>query len=93
MNERDNTEEHAENGEVRMGDLRIEGDKNAKNTMMPKNGTPKNRTPRRLIPMVISKVQKKFYTLDEVFSLTRIFCYGIHCRRLHLLGKFNSFLS
>ena len=44
-----------------------------------------------VVPLVISDVQKKNYTLDKVFSLTRTFCYGIHRRRLHLLGRFNYF--
>ena len=44
-----------------------------------------------VVPLVISDVQKKKYTLDEVFYLTRTFCYGIHRRRLHLLGRFNYF--
>ena len=42
-----------------------------------------------VVPLVIHDVQKKLYTLDEVFFLTRTFCYGIHRRRLHLLGRFN----
>ena len=43
-----------------------------------------------VVPLVISGVQKNLFTLDNVFSLTRTFCYGIHRRRLQLLGRHNS---
>ena len=44
-----------------------------------------------VVPMVISGVQNNLFTLDKVFSLTRTFCYGIHQRRLLLLGRHNYF--
>ena len=41
------------------------------------------------IPIVISGCQEQLFSLKEVFHLTRTFCYGIHRRRLQLLGRFN----
>ena len=38
---------------------------------------------------VICCVQNKLINLDEIFKLTRTFVYGLHRRRLKLLGKFN----
>ena len=38
---------------------------------------------------VISGCQDKHFSLDEIFHLTRTFCYGLHRRRLQLLGRFN----
>ena len=43
-----------------------------------------------VIPAVIAGCQKSLYTLDDVFTLTRTFCYGLHRRRLQLNGRFNS---
>ena len=40
-------------------------------------------------PSVIAGCQQGLFSLDEVFHLTRTFCYGIHRRRLQLLGRFN----
>ena len=42
-----------------------------------------------VVPVVISGCQKKLFNLDDVFHLTRTFCYAIHRRRLQLLGRFN----
>ena len=38
---------------------------------------------------VISGCQQKHFTLEEVFTLTRTYCYGLHRRRLQLIGRFN----
>ena len=38
---------------------------------------------------VISGCQLKDFTLEEVFALTRTYCYGLHRRRLQLIGRFN----
>ena len=38
---------------------------------------------------VISGCQQKNFTLEEVFTLTRTYCYGLHRRRLQLIGRFN----
>ena len=43
-------------------------------------------------PAVISGCQDNLFTLHEIFSLTRTYCYGIHRRRLKLIGRF-SFLQ
>ena len=40
-------------------------------------------------PEVILGVQEKNFFLDEIFRLTRTFCYAMHRRRLQLLGLFN----
>ena len=40
-------------------------------------------------PMVISGCQHEKFTLDEIFALTRTFCYGLPRRRLQLIGRFN----
>ena len=40
-------------------------------------------------PLVILGVQEKHFFLDEIFRLTRTFCYAMHRRRLQLLGLFN----
>ena len=42
-----------------------------------------------VVPSVISGCQNGIYTLEVIFHLTRTFCYGIHRRRLQLLGRFN----
>ena len=38
---------------------------------------------------VLDGCQLEHYTLSDVFSLTRTFCYGIHRRRQQLIGRFN----
>ena len=38
---------------------------------------------------VISGCQKKLFQLEEIFHLTRTYSYGIHRRRLQLLGRLN----
>ena len=43
-----------------------------------------------VVPSVILGCQLKLYTLSEVFSFTRTYCYGLHRRRMQLLGRFNS---
>ena len=43
-----------------------------------------------VVPEVISGCQKNLYSLDDVFHLTRTYCYGLHRRRLQLLGRFNT---
>ena len=40
------------------------------------------------VPSVINGCQQKLYSLSDVFKLTRTFCYGIHRRRLQLIGRF-----
>ena len=42
-------------------------------------------------PDVISSVQCKLISIDEIFKLTRTFVYGLHRRRLKLIGRFNIF--
>ena len=42
---------------------------------------------------VISGCQKKLFQLDEIFHLTRTYSYGIHRRRLQLLGRLNLIYS
>ena len=42
-----------------------------------------------VVPQVISGCQEKLFTIEEVFHLTRTYCYGIHRRRLQLLGRLN----
>ena len=42
-----------------------------------------------VVPQVISGCQMESFTIDEVFHLTRTFCYGLHRRRLQLIGRFN----
>ena len=41
-----------------------------------------------VVPSVILGCQQKLYSLSDVFKLTRTFCYGIHRRRLQLIGRF-----
>ena len=41
-------------------------------------------------PLVISGCQQEKFTLDEIFTLTRTFCYGLHRRRLQLIGRFKN---
>ena len=41
------------------------------------------------VSSVISGCQQNHYTLNDVFALTKTFCYGIHRRRLKLLGRFH----
>ena len=41
-----------------------------------------------VIPSVISGCQKGLFSLDEIFPLTRTYCYAMHRRRLQLLGRF-----
>ena len=41
-----------------------------------------------VVPMVILDCQQELYTINDVFALTRTFCYGLHRRRQPLLGKF-----
>ena len=38
---------------------------------------------------VISGCQLKNFSLENVFTLTRTYCYGLHRRRLQLIGRFN----
>ena len=40
-------------------------------------------------PPVISGCQENLFSLKDIFTLCRTFCYGIHRRRLQLLGRFN----
>ena len=46
-----------------------------------------------LDPSVVSSVQiavqQKKFTLEEIFAVTRTYCYAIHRRRLQLIGRFN----
>jgi hypothetical protein len=42
-----------------------------------------------VVQQVISGCQKKLFQLDEIFHLSRTFSYGIHRRRLQLLGRLN----
>ena len=39
------------------------------------------------VPRVIRECQEKLYTIEEVFYLSRTWCYSIHRRRLQLSGK------
>ena len=41
-----------------------------------------------VIPTVIIGCQQNQFTIDEVLGLTRTYCYGIHRRRLQLIGRF-----
>ena len=43
-----------------------------------------------VVPQVIAGCQKEFFSLDQIFRLTRTYCYGLHRRRLQLNGRFNS---
>ena len=43
-----------------------------------------------VVPQVIAGCQKELYSIDEIFRLTRTYCYGLHRRRLQLNGRFNS---
>ena len=40
------------------------------------------------VPQAVTLCQKKLVTFDNLFYLTRTWCYGLHRRRLQLLGKF-----
>ena len=40
------------------------------------------------VPSFSNRSQQKLYSLSDVFKLTRTFCYGIHRRRLQLIGRF-----
>ena len=42
-----------------------------------------------VVQSVLDGCQLNHYTLSDVFSLTRTFCYGIHRRRQQLIGRFN----
>ena len=42
-----------------------------------------------VVPRVIAGCQTKVYFLPEIFRLTRTYCYGLHRRRLQLIGRFN----
>ena len=42
-----------------------------------------------VVPSVLHGCELQHFTLSDVFSLTRTFCYGIHRRRLQLIGRFN----
>ena len=39
-------------------------------------------------PDVIQGCQHKFFSLDEIFRLTRCWCYALHRRKLQLTGRF-----
>ena len=41
-----------------------------------------------VVPSVISGCQRGLYSLEEIFPLTRTYCYAMHRRRLQLLGRF-----
>ena len=41
-----------------------------------------------VVTSVISAVQLNLFTLDDIFSVTRTYCYAIHRRRLQLTGRF-----
>ena len=43
-----------------------------------------------VVPEIISGVQKEHFTLNEIFHLSRTYCYAMHRRRTQLLGTFNS---
>ena len=42
-----------------------------------------------VVPSVISGCQDDLYSLDDIFPLTRTYCYAMHRRRMQLLGRFN----
>ena len=42
-----------------------------------------------VVPSAISAIQREVFTLDDVFSVTRTYCYALHRRRLQLIGRFN----
>ena len=42
-----------------------------------------------VVPSVIRGCQLQHFSLDDVFKLTRTFCYALHRRRLQLIGRFN----
>ena len=46
-----------------------------------------------VVQSVITGCQKKLFQLDEIFHLTRTYAYGIHRRRLQLLGRLNLIYS
>ena len=41
-----------------------------------------------VVPEAVNLCQQKLVTLSSLFYLTRTWCYGLHRRRLQLLGKF-----
>ena len=41
-------------------------------------------------PVVISGCQMNLFCLDDIFNLTRTFCYALHRRRMQMLGRFKS---
>ena len=42
-----------------------------------------------VVPEVIRGVQENLFSLEDILTLTRTFCYSIHRKRLILLGRFN----
>ena len=42
-----------------------------------------------VVSSVISGCQDRLYKLEDIFHLTRTFCYALHRLRLQLLGRFN----
>ena len=42
-----------------------------------------------VVPEVVTLCQQKLVNISDLFYLTRTWCYGLHRRRLQLLGKFN----
>ena len=43
-----------------------------------------------VIPEVIAGVQQAEFSLEQIFRLTRTYCYGLHRCRVKLLGQFNT---
>ena len=43
-----------------------------------------------VVPQVLTLAQKNLVSLSTLYYLTRTWCYGIHRRRLQILGKFST---
>ena len=43
------------------------------------------------VPEVISGCQRQLYNLDELYKLTRCWCYAVHRKRLQITGKLHKF--
>ena len=44
-----------------------------------------------VVPEVISGCQRQLYNLDELYKLTRCWCYAVHRKRLQITGKLHKF--
>ena len=46
-----------------------------------------------VVPQAVALCQQKLVTLSTLYYLTKTWCYGIHRRRLQLLGKFKKIMN